>query len=103
MSDLAPVKPASVPTSTAPAGVSSLHAPVAPAPPRTSAQLQRQLDAMLEGSDTSLRFRVDDQARRIVVSVLDHDGEVILQIPSETALNIARRLALTGSLLDARA
>lgn len=105
MSDLATVKPALLPTSTAPAGVSSLQAPARPAPepPHTSATLQRQLDAMLADSDTSLRFRVDDQAHRIVVSVLDHEGEVILQIPSEAALVIARRLAVTGSLLDTRA
>ena len=106
MTDLASVKPAPLVPSTVPAGVSPLPAPpraVAPEPPRTSATLQQQLDAMLAESDTSLRFRVDDQAHRVVVSVLDHDGEVILQIPSETALVIARRLALTGSLLDTRA
>lgn len=104
MTDLAPLKASPVP-STVPAGVSSLPTPrpPAPAPPRTSAALQQQLDAMLAESDTSLRFRVDDQAHRVVVSVLDHEGEVILQIPSETALTLARRLAVTGSLLDTRA
>ena len=105
MTDLASVKPAVLPASTAPAGVSSLPAPVhaPPQPPHTSAALQKQLDAMLADSDTSLRFRVDDQAHRIVVSVLDHEGALILQIPSEAALAIARRLAVTGSLLDASA
>ncbi|AXK71285.1 hypothetical protein DWG18_02580 [Lysobacter sp. TY2-98] len=106
MSDIASVKPAALPpTSTPGAGVSSLAhaAPVAPAPPRTPAALQKQLDDLLADSDTSLRFRVDSASHRIVVSVLDHDGAVILQIPDETALTIARRLALTGSLLDTRA
>lgn len=105
MTDLASLKAVPAP-STVPAGVSSLPAtprPAAPEPPRTSAALQHQLDAMLAESDTSLRFRVDDQAHRIVVSVLDHQGDVILQIPSEAALQIARRLAVTGSLLDTRA
>lgn len=107
MSDIASVKPASPAAPTPSAGVSSLPSAVraapAPAPVRNSETLQKQLDAMLADSDTSLRFRVDDQANRIVVSVLDHEGDVILQVPSETALSIARRLAVTGSLLDARA
>lgn len=108
MSDIASVKPASPAAPTQAAGVSSLPSAVrvaasAPAPVRSSETLQKQLDAMLADSDTSLRFRVDDQANRIVVSVLDHEGDVILQVPSETALSIARRLAVTGSLLDARA
>ena len=105
MTDLASVK--AVPsTSTVPAGVSSsAHATTtaAPAPPRTPAALQKQLDDIIADSDTSLRFRVDNASHRIVVSVLDHDGAVILQIPDETALAIARRLAVTGSLLDVRA
>lgn len=105
MSDIASVKAAAPAASTPAVGVSSLQpAPPGRAPsPPTSEALQRQLDAMIAESDTSLRFRVDDQANRIVVSVLDHQGDVILQIPSEAALTIARRLAVTGSLLDARA
>ena len=104
MPDITSVTPVPPATPTPAAGVSSLPAP-APAPPvpRAPEALQKQLDALLAENDTSLRFRVDREARRIVVSVLDHSGEVILQIPSEAALAIARRLALTGSLLDARA
>ncbi|WP_133500797.1 flagellar protein FlaG [Cognatilysobacter terrigena] len=105
MTDLASVKTL-LPTSTVPAGVSSLAhvaTTAAPAPPRTPAALQKQLDELIADSDTSLRFRVDSTSHRIVVSVLDREGAVILQIPDETALAIARRLAVTGSLLDARA
>ena len=75
----------------------------AAAPPPTPDALQQQLDRILEDADTSLRFRVDAQSRRIVVSVLDGRGEVVMQIPDDTALAIARRLAATGSLLDLRA
>ena len=106
MSDIASVKPA-VPVSPASTGVSSLQAAAPAKPrvevPRTSETLQRQLDAMLADADTSLRFRVDDASRRIVVTVVDGAGEVIMQIPGEASLAIARRLALTGSLLDSRA
>ncbi|GAB1596624.1 flagellar protein FlaG [Lysobacter claricitrinus] len=103
MSDIASVKSALPPASTHAAGVSSSHAPAAPSAPRTPAALQKQLDELIADSDTSLRFRVDNASHRIVVSVLDHEGAVILQIPDEAALAIARRLAITGSLLDARA
>ncbi|MGY3265469.1 flagellar protein FlaG [Lysobacter sp. HA35] len=103
MSDIASVKPVSPSASTHAAGVSSFaHAP-APAVPRTPAALQKQLDRLIADSDTSLRFRVDSQSHRIVVSVLDQQGAVILQIPDEAALDVARRLTLTGALLDSRA
>jgi uncharacterized FlaG/YvyC family protein len=104
MTDIASVKPAPPATSTPAAGVSTFQGPArAPAVPSTPEHLQKQLDAAIADSDTSLRFRVDRDAGRIVVAVLDHDGALILQIPSETALAIARRLAATGSLLDVRA
>lgn len=69
--------------------------------------LRQQIEQTLAESrvQTNLRFRVDEEARRIVVSVVDSDtGETIMQIPDETALNVARRLAATGSgLLDQEA
>lgn len=74
-----------------------------PPPPPTREALQRQIDRVLEDANTSLRFRVDDASDRIVVSVIDGRGEVIMQIPDETALALARRLARNGSLLDLKA
>jgi hypothetical protein len=106
MSDIASVKPAA-PVSPASTGVSSLQPALPVKPhvevPRTPQALQEQLDAMLADADTSLRFRVDNLSRRIVVTVVDGAGEVIMQIPGEASLAIARRLAATGSLLDGRA
>lgn len=72
-------------------------------PAKTQEGLQKQIDRVLEDTDTSLRFRVDDESKRIVVSVLDGAGEVILQIPDEAALEVARRFASTGSLLELKA
>lgn len=73
----------------------------------TAGELQQQIEKALADSrvQTNLRFRVDEEARRIVVSVVDADtGETILQIPDEAALAVARRLAATGSgLLDQEA
>lgn len=65
--------------------------------------LQKQIDAMLAEANTSLRFRVDEESQRVVVSVLDGGGEVVMQIPDEAALAVARHLALQGTLLSDKA
>jgi uncharacterized FlaG/YvyC family protein len=58
--------------------------------------LQRFLDNATAG--TQLKFRVDSDAGRVVVQVLDaQSGEVLRQIPREEALTLAR------NSLDARA
>lgn len=82
----------------------------APPPPQkssTPSELQKQIETMLAESrvQTNLKFRVDEDLRRVVVSVVDSDtGETILQIPDATALAVARRLADTGTgLLDQHA
>ena len=73
----------------------------------TSSELQKQLEQAMADArvQTTLRFRVDEDANRIVVSVVDSDtGETILQIPDEAALAVARRFAATGrGLLDREA
>lgn len=78
-----------------------------PQKPATPSELQKQIEATLAESrvQTNLKFRVDEDARRVVVSVVDSDtGETILQIPDDAALAVARRLADTGSgLLDQQA
>ena len=99
----APTPDAGASSRPGPGSVPRAQAAEPPAPPRTPDALQQQLDRILEEADTSLRFRVDAQSRRIVVSVLAGRGEVVMQIPDDTALAIARRLAATGSLLDLRA
>ena len=51
--------------------------------------LQRFLDNATAG--TQLKFRVDSDAGRVVVQVLDaQSGEVVRQIPREEALALAR-------------
>ena len=73
----------------------------------TASELQKQIEQALADArvQTNLRFRVDEDANRIVVSVVDSDtGETILQIPDEAALAVARRFAATGrGLLDREA
>ncbi|HVI26027.1 MAG TPA: flagellar protein FlaG [Xanthomonadaceae bacterium] len=79
-------------------------APAAHAVPSTPHALQRQLEALVEPSRTRLRFKVEEDLGQVAVSVIDErTGDVILQVPSETALRIARRLREHGRLLDERA
>jgi flagellar protein FlaG len=60
---------------------------------RVAAELARAVPA-----SASLRFRVDPDAGRIVVSVVDAaTGDLLRQIPSEDALAMAKSLAATGS------
>jgi flagellar protein FlaG len=64
-------------------GISALN----PYPDQRS--LQRFLDNATAG--TQLKFRVDSDAGRVVVQVLDaQSGEVVRQIPREEALRLAR-------------
>ena len=61
--------------------------------PVNRAELQKELDETLKDSQTALQFRVDDDAQRVVVSVVDREsGDVIYQIPTEVALRIAKRI-----------
>lgn len=80
------------------------NAQAAPAPePVSSTQsipptgLQKQFDDLLATTRSALQFRVDDESDRLVVSVIDQDsGDVLLQIPTDVALRIAKSLASTG-------
>jgi flagellar protein FlaG len=98
----APAQPGLVP-----ARQSQAEPAAPPQKPATPSELQKQIEATLAESrvQTNLKFRVDEDARRVVVSVVDSDtGETILQIPDDAALAVARRLADTGSgLLDQQA
>ena len=101
----APVRPAAVVPPAAAQPGSPAPAPAPPAPPavqvvdprekasRIAAELER-----IAPPNASLRFRVDPEAGRVVVSVVDAEtGDVLRQIPSEEALAIAQSLADTGS------
>ncbi len=105
-----PRAPAGAPSPEAARQASQAQAEQAAAQARskpTASELQKQLEQALADArvQTNLRFRVDEDANRIVVSVVDSDtGETILQIPDEAALAVARRFAATGrGLLDREA
>jgi flagellar protein FlaG len=78
----------------------------APPPPPTFDQVKaaaEQIQRYLESSGRSLNFRVDSDTGRVVISVRDAaSGDLIRQIPSEEALQLARSLGESGaSLLSA--
>ncbi|MQB17401.1 flagellar biosynthesis protein FlaG [Pseudomonas lactis] len=54
----------------------------------------------VQASQRNLDFSIDDSTGKVVVKVIATDsGEVIRQIPSETALKLAQNLSDAGSLL----
>lgn len=113
MSDVAPVLKASPPLPVAAPDASAatrtavvdrdVAAPPVDDAPRSPGELQNQLDRIIENADTSLRFRVDEQSQRVVVAVIDAKGEVIMQVPDQAALAVARQLAKNGTLLNVKA
>ncbi|MFV3337452.1 flagellar protein FlaG [Pseudomonas sp. NY15349] len=54
----------------------------------------------VQSSQRQLDFSIDDSTGRVVVKVIaTESGEVIRQLPSETALKLAQSLSEAGSLL----
>lgn len=63
-------------------------------PAARAAALAAELDRYTKESSRNLEFTVDDASGQVVVSVRNKQtGELIRQIPGETALRIARHLA----------
>ncbi|RUO43100.1 hypothetical protein CWE15_06385 [Aliidiomarina taiwanensis] len=57
------------------------------------ADIIQELNEAIPLEARQLKFTVDEAANRTVVSVIDQDsGEVIRQLPSEEALELAKRL-----------
>ena len=54
----------------------------------------------VQAAQRSLDFSIDDSTHRVVVKVINTDnGEVIRQIPSETALKLAQSLSSASHVL----
>lgn len=71
---------------------------VASTPPRAQDMQEAvaQIAQHLEESRTGLEFRVDEDSGRVIVSIVDQDGEVLRQIPGDEVLRIARMLSKGG-------
>lgn len=67
--------------------------PREPAAPLTLEEAVDTLSAHMQSLQRNLQFSVDAEAGRTVVKVIDSaTGDLIRQIPEETALDLARRL-----------
>lgn len=79
-----------------------------PAPPPEpvvdAARTVARLNELMSSNRRSLRFQVDAEGGRTVITVLNpHTKEVIRQIPPEEILSLARAFDALGSLIDALA
>ena len=69
------------------------------------AELAEQMDSFVGSFNQELKFRVDEDSGRHVVSVVDKkNGDIIRQIPTEELLDVIARLAeASGGLIDVQA
>lgn len=67
---------------------------------RQMEEASEQLNRQMAQSKRDLSFSVDDVANKIVLTVKNTEGDVVRQIPSETALKVAHNLAEIKGLLQ---
>lgn len=67
---------------------------------RTLEEATEHLNKQMTQNKRDLSFSVDDVANKIVVTVKNREGEVVRQIPSETALRVAHNLDDMKGLLQ---
>src|SRR5690606_23362610 len=63
----------------------------------------KKIQEFVDETQRGLQFSIDEDTGRTVVKVVArHSGEVIRQLPSEEALELAKRLQDAGSILFSR-
>jgi len=67
---------------------------------RQMEEASEQLNRQMAQGKRDLSFSVDDVSNKVVLTVKNHQGEVVRQIPSETALKVAHSLANIKGLLQ---
>lgn len=65
----------------------------------------KELNQRMQAWSTGLRFSVDEEAQRVVVSLVDTaSGEVIRTVPSDAVLKVAKMIVqLQGQIIDTQA
>lgn len=76
--------------------------------PGQASSLEKALESVnsnLQAWSTGMRFEMDEDAQRLVVSIVDNEtGEVLRTVPSDAVLRVAKMIVqLQGSGIDARA
>ena len=85
-----------------------IETPKAPAPTqadpkearRTLEEATEHLNKEMTRNNRDLSFSVDDVSNKVVVTVKNRQGEVVRQIPSEVALQVAQNLDDIKGLLQ---
>ncbi len=67
---------------------------------RTLQETSEKLNQQMAKNGRDLSFSVDDVANKVVLTVKNREGEVVRQIPSETALRLAHNLDDMKGLLQ---
>ncbi|MFC3338477.1 flagellar protein FlaG [Paracandidimonas soli] len=64
-----------------------------------------QLNSEMQAWSTGMRFEIDDDAQRVVISIIDSaSGEVIRTVPSDAVLRIAKMIVqFQGNTVDTQA
>jgi len=64
-----------------------------------------EINAAMEAWSTGMRFEIDEDTQRMVVSVIDtKSGETLRQIPSEEVLHVAKMIAqFQGNIVSTKA
>lgn len=66
-----------------------------------SEELLQNIKALTEDGIYSVRFEVDEPTSDLVINLIDQEGEVIRQVPSEEILGARKKLAeLRGNILE---
>ncbi|MNB88592.1 flagellar protein FlaG [compost metagenome] len=100
--------PAAAPQSATPIGIAQQEQPKAEVVESSGSEPKRDdlekavtdIQEFVQAAQRKLDFSIDDSTGRIVVKVIATEtGDVIRQIPSETALKLAQSLSDASSLL----
>lgn len=64
-----------------------------------------EVNGHLQAWSTGMQFKFDEEAQRIVVSIIDnHSGEVLRTVPSEAVLQVAKMIVqMQGQGVDTKA
>ncbi len=63
-------------------------------------ELLQNIKALTEDGIYSVRFEIDEPTNDLVINLIDQEGEVIRQVPSEELLGARKRLSeLRGNIL----
>lgn len=75
-----------------------------PASPSSLENTLAQLNDSMKAWSTGIRFDMDDEAQRLVVSIVDNaTGDVIRTVPSDAVLRVARMIVqMQGNTVDTR-